>query len=112
MCLRIIIRSLIIMYMLMLSFIGLAQKEVNIWYFGSHAGLDFNSGMPVPLTDGALLSLEGTATISDEDGNLLFYTDGITVWNRNHNIMLNGSGLTGHSSSTQSGVLVPIPESP
>ena len=112
MCLKVIVKSLIIMYMLMLSFIGLAQKEANIWYFGCQAGLDFNSGMPVPLTDGELCTDEGVATISDGDGDLLFYTDGITVWNRSHTIMLNGSGLTGHSSSTQSGVIVPIPGSP
>ncbi len=27
-----------------------AQKEGNIWYFGERAGLDFNSGHPVPLS--------------------------------------------------------------
>jgi len=26
------------------------QKEGNIWYFGGRAGLDFNSGHPVPLS--------------------------------------------------------------
>ncbi|WP_168196962.1 hypothetical protein [Flavobacterium alkalisoli] len=31
-----------------------AQKEANIWYFGQHAGLDFNSGIPVPLLDGQI----------------------------------------------------------
>ena len=83
----------------------------NIWYFGYGAGLDFNSGSPVVLSDGQINQLEGCATISDNDGSLLFYTDGMTVWNRNHAVMANGTGLMGDPSSTQSGVIVPKPGS-
>ncbi len=86
--------------------------EGNIWYFGAYAGLDFNSGSPVVLLDGALTTNEGCATICDANGNLLFYTDGSTVWNANHAVMSNGTGLMGNSSSTQSGVIVPKPGSP
>ncbi len=86
-----------------------AQEQAAIWYFGENAGLDFNSGAPVALTDGQLNTLEGCATISDATGSLLFYTDGITVWNRNHIPMPNGTGLLGNPSSTQSGIIVPYP---
>ena len=86
-----------------------AQGEKNIWYFGNHAGLDFNSGSPVALTDGMLNTQEGCSTISDNLGNLLFYTDGITVWDRSHSVMPNGTGLSGHISTTQSALIVPIP---
>lgn len=89
-----------------------AQQEAAIWYFGENAGLDFRSGVPVPLTDGALDTNEGCSTISDPSGNLLFYTDGITVWNRNHIPMPNGNGLMGNPSSTQSGLIVPTPGNP
>ena len=61
-----------------------SQKQANIWYFGKNAGLDFNSGTAIPLTDGAMNTWEGCASIADPNGNLLFYTDGITVWNKNH----------------------------
>lgn len=74
-----------------------AQNESNIWYFGENAGLDFSSGSPVTLTQGMLKTTEGVATISDEAGKLLFYTDGITLWDRNHTPMPNGSGLKGRS---------------
>lgn len=84
-----------------------SQKEANIWYFGEHAGLDFNSGSPVVLLDGALSTNEGCATISDSDGHLLFYTDGLTVYNRNHVPMPNGNGLAGNFSSTHSAIIVP-----
>lgn len=86
-----------------------SQKESAHWYFGDFAGLDFNNGSPVPKLDGALSTKEGCATISDSNGNLLFYTDGKTVWDRTHNIMPNGTGLLGDSSSTESAIIIPNP---
>lgn len=88
-----------------------SQGEANIWYFGKNAGLDFNSGSPLALTDGQLNTLEGCATISNSSGQLLFYTDGITVFNKNHEVMPNGNGLLGNPSSSQSAVAVPKPNS-
>jgi len=92
-------------------FCASAQNEGNIWYFGENAGLDFNNGVPVPLGDGQLNTYEGCATISDDNGDLLFYTDGMVVYNKNHTIMPNGSGLLGHNSSTQSSIIVKKPGS-
>ncbi|TDT46372.1 gliding motility-associated-like protein [Maribacter spongiicola] len=86
-----------------------AQKEAAIWYFGENAGLDFNSGAPVALLDGQINTHEGCAVISDFNGALLFYTDGITVWNRNHIPMPNGTGLFGDPSAAQSAIIVPHP---
>ena len=96
---------------LLISTISNAQKEANIWHFGEFAGLDFNSGAPFALTNGALNTLEGCATIADNIGNLLFYTDGNRVWNKNHVQMPNGFALMGNSSSTQSAVIVQKPGS-
>lgn len=99
---------------LLLVFLGQslrAQKESNVWYFGSQAGLDFNSGSPVPLDNSQMDTFEGTATVSDSSGELLFYTDGMRVWNKNHQVMSNGSNLMGNSSSSQACVIVPKPDS-
>ena len=60
---------------------------------------------------GQLTTNEGCATISSSTGDLLFYTDGITIWNKNHIIMSNGTGLMGDPSSTQSATIVPLPGS-
>lgn len=91
-----------------------AQGEANVWYFGSNAGLDFNTSPPTALLDGQINTPEGCSSISDANGGLLFYTDGRTVWDKEHNIMPNGdyfggTGLHGDPSSTQSGLIVPHP---
>lgn len=92
-----------------------AQHDGNIWYFGSNAGLDFNGPAPVALNDGALLTLEGCASAADPaTGSLLLYTDGTTVWDRNHNPMPGSltTPLKGGASSSQSSVIVPQPGNP
>ncbi|WP_369753442.1 T9SS type B sorting domain-containing protein [Flavobacterium sp. WC2409] len=89
-----------------------AQKEAAIWYFGGNAGLDFNSGSPVALNNGKLVTNEGCASISDKNGNILFYTDGSIVYDKTHQVMPNGYGLLGHKSSTQSAIIVPKPKNP
>ncbi|MFA5477240.1 MAG: PKD domain-containing protein, partial [Bacteroidales bacterium] len=102
-------RFLLILFIVIIHLNLAAQKEANIWYFGEYAGMDFSDGDPVPLTNSSMSQDEGCATISNAAGELLFYTDGMSVWNRNHSIMQNGSGLMGHPSSTQSGIIVPWP---
>jgi len=85
-----------------------AQGEASIWYF-HNAGLDFSGGAPVPISGGT--GLEGCAVISDAAGNLLFYTDGSVVRNRNHSVMPNGAGLLAGTSSTQAAIIVQQPGS-
>ena len=88
-----------------------AQKEANIWHFGIQAGLDFNSGSPVSIPNGQLFTTEGSASIADANGNLLFYTEGVNVYNRVHALMPNGSGLMGGTSASQSAIILPDPGS-
>lgn len=91
-----------------------SQKEANFWYFGENAGLDFNSGVPVAISDGKLNTLEGCSSISNSDGELLFYSDGTILYNKNHEIMtfvggIKAENLGGNPSSTQSALFVPNP---
>jgi gliding motility-associated-like protein len=99
----------IIVFLLGLGLNGFSQGEYNIWYFGFNAGIDFNGATPVALTNGALNTSEGSSSISDAAGNLLFYTDGLSVWNRNHTLMPNGTGLHGNSSSIQAALIIKQP---
>lgn len=100
-------RLFLLLFFVLSTLVIYAQKEGAIWYFGVNAGLDFNSGTPVALTNGKMNTFEGCATISDKDGNLLFYTDGISVWDKKHQLM--ETGLLGNSSSSQSAIIVPHP---
>jgi len=88
-----------------------AQRPTDLWYFGNQAGLSFASGTPTPLLDGAMTTYEGCATATTKRGELLFYTDGQTVWNRQHQPMPGGRRLMGSGSSTQSALIVPDPGS-
>ncbi len=62
-----------------------------------------------PIND---VSTEVTSSISDADGNLLLFSDGQKVWNRNYAIMPNGSGLMGNPSASQCVLIVPHPGNP
>lgn len=68
-------------------------KRTNHWYFGNQAGLDFSSGAPVADTNGQINIAGNSVSMSDTAGNLLFYSDRNTVWNKNHQVMPNGTGL-------------------
>ncbi len=55
-----------------------------------------------------MLAGEGSAVMTDAAGGLLFYTDGKTVWNSKHYADI--TGLKGHGSSTQTALIIPVPE--
>ncbi len=103
-------------YILTISFFFIvifvfAQKQTYNWYFGNRIGLDFNQSPPVALYNGTANSLEGSAAMSDNNGKLLFYTNGVSVQNRKHVTMMGGMGLRGELSSTNNTVIVPMPGS-
>ena len=98
-----------IIVLLISSIVYSQNARNNIWYFGNNAGIDFNSGTPVVITNSSMNAIEGCATLCDEFGNLLMYSNGENIWNRNHNIMVNGGGLNGSHSASQSGLILPNP---
>lgn len=92
-----------------LLFFNLNAQRANNWYFGTNAGLNFSTTPASTLSTGLTNSPDNTSTISDMNGNLLFYTNGINVWNSQHAVMPNGWGLVGHTSAGQCALIVPIP---
>ena len=105
--------KLLFYFLLSINFCVFSQEEASNWYFGENAGIQFaNDGSITVLNDGQLNTIEGCSSISDSNGNLLFYTDGITVYNRQHTILNNGFGLLGDPSSSQSAIVVPKPNDP
>jgi hypothetical protein len=97
-----------LMYLIQAS----GQNQNSKWYFGNFAVLDFLTSPPTVLSASSLQSYEGCASVADSTGNLLFYTRGDVVWNRQHVIMANGTGLLGHVSASQSSMIVKQPGTP
>jgi PKD repeat protein len=95
--------------LLFLSQNGFSQNEFSKWYFGAQAGLDFSTNPPTALNNGAMTANEGCAAISDNVGNLLFYTNGIQVYNNTHTLMANGQSLFRDGSSSQAALIVKQP---
>ncbi|MCO6149445.1 hypothetical protein NHE85_15245 [Flavobacterium sp. NRK1] len=105
------------------------QKQAYNWYFCMNAGLNFAQVPPVPLTDGNVAAITeyqtnedgvimsdtayqafgGSVVMSDAAGNLLFYTDGNIVWNKNHQVMVNGTDLLCAPWGKQNTIIVPAP---
>jgi gliding motility-associated-like protein len=90
----------------------LAQEGAK-WFFGDNAGLDFAGGSPQPITDGQIKTPEGTSSISNSKGQLLFYTDGVKIYDKNGAVMpskdKDTTALGGSPNSTQSALIVPQP---
>jgi len=97
------IKGVIVFYLFLYfsSNLAFAQGEFNKWYFGANAGIDFNSTPPSALPAGAMNTIHASVSVADSMGSLLFYSEGLSVWNRNHQVMPNGSGLLGGQENQQ-----------
>ncbi len=103
----------LILFGLCITINSFGQKLQNAnWCFGTHARLDFNSSPPVATTCAIdLTQIGGTyssGSVSDHSGNLLFFTNGATVWGKNNIPMPNGTQLWGDIGH-QNIIIVPKP---
>ncbi len=101
----------------------LAQKQANIWYFGNKSGMDYSTGVPQKILGGEMMSFEGCASFSDENGSLLFYTNGggtpansVTgyqdgiIWNKNDEVIYDMMIIEGGGyRAAQSSLFLPGP---
>ena len=104
----------VVLCLLSMAVYATAQtKSASNWYFGQRAGITFSNGTVSPLENSRMLTNRGSAVMSDPiTGELLFYTDGVSVWNRFHDVMPNGTGLMGDPSTSQSALIIPAPGRP
>lgn len=90
------------------------DQRANIWYFGQNAGIDFNglpNDPPLAIT-GPLDTPEGCAVICDRNGQVVFSTDGLRIYDKaNQDITpaTNPPGLGGDVNATQSALIMPVP---
>ncbi len=103
-------KKIIFILLVTLFSLNLSAQFANNWKLGNGLGLSFNTATPSLISSPiASNHVDNTSTISDLSGNLLFYTNGYTVWNKNDVIMSNGSGLIGDYTAGQCALIVPIP---
>ena len=77
------------------------------WTFGDKCHIRFpGGGDPVVDSPHGFNAQEGCASISDSNGNLLFYTDGRVLYDANH-VAIPSPPLGGTPSSTHSAIIVP-----
>jgi len=98
---RNLVRFQLLLLCLLPPFCLLSQGEFNQWRFGFYAGLDFNFTPPVAVSGSPMQSYPSPINVSDSLGNILFYSNGSQVWNRNNQPMPNGSGLFGYIINSQ-----------
>lgn len=89
------------------------NKRTNHWFFADNIGIDFNSGEPIQGFPCPVDSIDwgSTSTISDTNGNLLFYSNGERVYNKNHQLMDNSWAGIDYVPGAQSALCVPVPGS-
>jgi hypothetical protein len=85
-------------------------KTYNNWYFGSNAGVTFNTPdkEPIFLRNNILSgnNHQNASTISDRNGNFLFHTEGELLVNNKYRIIYNDMG--GNISQSEGSVLAPL----
>ena len=89
------LKKLSFLLFLFSSLLFFAQNETKKWFFGNGAGIDFSTTPPTTLTTGQITTTNGCASMADASGNLLFYTNGITVWNQTHAVMAKWKWFSG-----------------
>lgn len=91
------------------------DPRANVWFFGNGAGLDFNplfqtpSGPIADISNGAMNAPEGSATISDRNGQVVLYTDGVSVWSRFGGTTPIATNIGGSNTATQSSLIMAVP---
>ena len=86
----------------------------NHWAFGSKVGIQFEPTINDPVAGPYALPVfssfsttEGTASISDSNGDLIFCSDANNIYDKTFNIMQNGGSISGNSAASQAAVILP-----
>jgi PKD repeat protein len=92
-----------------------AQNEACKWYFEQYNGLDFSGDTVKYLSGCQFGENESSSSICDSNGNMLFYSNGLTIYNKYNTIVKNGTDLgfpagTNITSSYQGTLLLKHPD--
>lgn len=91
-------------------------KQGDNWLFYSNSGLKFtNTGVQINNIPSGVNTLSlgnSSACISDENGELLIYTNGQKVFNKDHEDITNGPNLNGNLGAPQTAIIIQNPSTP
>lgn len=105
-------KSTYILFILLFSFATLhSQNQYTKWYFGSFAAIDFMTSPPTPIGTSSM-SGTGSSSIADQNGNLMFYSNGYTIWNQVNAVMANGNAISSVVAGSVAGQDVLIVKKP
>ncbi len=110
-------KNFLFLFSIIFSLVSFAQNENANWCMIQNAKVGF---LPTVTTSTCASSYiypnpygGAGASVSDKNGQLLFYTNGIKVWDRNNNLMPNGTNLNGLVDALynqQTTIIVPKPQ--
>ena len=98
-----------------------AQNQDRVWVFGDSVGIDFNDiENPQVFATPCTVNMECYASVSDNQGNLLFFVNGkpdgnwndgqfLELWNAD-SLIEHGDSIKASWSITQGSVVIPLPE--
>jgi gliding motility-associated-like protein len=101
-----------ILILIFIAYAGYTSCQTSFtWYFGNQAGIKFNPGGSTTPQAGSVMNAgEGCTVVSDTAGIVMFYSDGISLWNNSSPTPV-CTCLPGGSSSTQAALAIPVPGS-
>jgi uncharacterized protein (TIGR02145 family) len=104
-----IYKTAFLLFMLCFPEVIFSQGENNHWYFGERAGIDFATNPPSILLDPILVAPQSSSCVSDSMGIFLMATNGYNIYNRNFQLMSNGSNIFGNPNNVQSVLFIKKP---
>lgn len=120
-----ILKSLLSLGLLLIALLGKSQNDALQWHIGPGLVIDFSTDPPSTSSgpnNTAINGQGGTAAICNDQGQLLFYSNGTNVWNQNNEIMpglanwpptaLGFPALGGGLAPSHGALIVPIPDNP
>ena len=101
--------KLAFLFLFFFSIFVFSQNETNNWYFGRKPALNFQGFTPQKLNNNKMATKDGCSTISDADGNLLFYSNGLSIYDKNGRFMSEAFPTGGTSVFSQNSIFIPDP---
>lgn len=87
------------------------QDSESNWYLSTSNGLNFATGVPIASTSIPITNLfeRSCAMQNDNSGNVMFYTNGVSVWKADHTLLNTSTPLKGSLQTFNGAFSIPIP---